>query len=1158
MTGNIQANDCIGNLEHHIHKVFASIRVAGEEFVYCSSSELYSRLDDYCDDSAMGDMRPPVLIKGESGTGKTALLANWLQRREQLGIRMRNNADEFIFWHAVGCSRQSLNVNSMLRRLITDLKTKFELGRQVPKSQERLSWELPRFLELASKKGRVIIVIDGLHRLRLNDGSEDTLAWLPLTFPPNVRVILSVTVNVNKNIGGNAPNDNPVETFTPFMGGVNVALSPGRVEDKMEKLKMQSEGAKAGGKKSRIMSELDRRNIPSIVMRALDSGTCKSLVQAYIEKSINQEASKIAAGPFITSLLSEGKNKSDFIAGFLLFDSQLDTLLQHKLGGNPLFLRLFLRCLHFLSQRGYSLWSVFEDWILSTSVTDLMSRILKTCEQGYVKTQDHAQRDCDKSLNSGGMMAIRVLYPNHPAFRGDDLHSASDLLPITPFDKLTDADKRDGNDNDSMKSGGGMTSVGSKGFNRESMEEMGKKEATALSSQVLQNLGDQEWVNVEKLVQKQLHRALIDSRRSVEDIILQEGVGKERSQFMFDVISKIKQSQTTASRIDSAESSVVTYSHPNVLHRQRTSLFESGSNSVVSGGMSIKQDGDSNASSEDEADNWDDGSIKSVRKASPEFATPVSKSRPISEAPTPTTAKGTSNFVQHALVHGESIQFISTGDSPEVRNRGDNMVDPTEGFFSLPSYLRGGESVTGFGDLIGNALALLYVARQGLKEEELWKILGKLQLRKKQQQKSIIEKREAIANQEELMTKIARETLDNQGFLENAFMAEDIACRKYISMQKMYNAMKKALVDLKVIDYRQLVDFVVKNVLNGNAEEYLANFPGQPFVEDDHIHYEQFFLALKKLNRQFHFSGTRRETNNGNKSVMSPGANEEDDSDFENFHLPSRLTTAVGEEGRQTAEAGKDDEEDEGDEDNEDVRLGPVVEESLLEILCALGVLYSPENKVLILPSDSEPFRQTIYNRYILPRGGGSITYWHSLIIQYFRRQSNSLRKCEEMPWHLKICRKWSSLKDCLVDLKTFDLMFNNDLKDELMDYWRLLTEGPLYVIDPATLHAHSGGLGRSINSRGTFIPSLPSASNKGGNDDDDEDNQSTLSHVLREIDEAHVTRMSVKDIKRKMMRFQVRPFLNYFIMFAPLTVFTTLLHFRFNLLMQWKSLIDL
>jgi hypothetical protein len=36
-------------------------------------------------------------------------------------------------------------------------------------------------------------MIDGIHRIRDADGEED-LKWLPLEFPGNVRVILSVTV----------------------------------------------------------------------------------------------------------------------------------------------------------------------------------------------------------------------------------------------------------------------------------------------------------------------------------------------------------------------------------------------------------------------------------------------------------------------------------------------------------------------------------------------------------------------------------------------------------------------------------------------------------------------------------------------------------------------------------------------------------------------------------------------------------------------------------------------------------------------------------------------------------------------------------------------------------------------------------------------------
>lgn len=44
----------------------------------------------------------------------------------------------------------------------------------------------------------------------------------------------------------------------------------------------------------------------------------------------------------------------------------------------------------------------------------------------------------------------------------------------------------------------------------------------------------------------------------------------------------------------------------------------------------------------------------------------------------------------------------------------------------LPAYLRGGARAEGLGKLLGNALALLYVARLGLRESELWSILAQL------------------------------------------------------------------------------------------------------------------------------------------------------------------------------------------------------------------------------------------------------------------------------------------------------------------------------------------------------------------------------------------------------------------------------------------------
>jgi hypothetical protein len=87
-----------------------------------------------------------------------------------------------------------LNINSLLRRLMLELKSRFELSREMPSNQERLSWELPRFLDAAARRGKVIVVIDGLHRIANNDESEANLAWLPLELPPGVRFIVSATV----------------------------------------------------------------------------------------------------------------------------------------------------------------------------------------------------------------------------------------------------------------------------------------------------------------------------------------------------------------------------------------------------------------------------------------------------------------------------------------------------------------------------------------------------------------------------------------------------------------------------------------------------------------------------------------------------------------------------------------------------------------------------------------------------------------------------------------------------------------------------------------------------------------------------------------------------------------------------------------------------
>ena len=148
-------------------------------------------------------------------------------------------------------------------------------------SEEKLSWDFPRFLELAVRKGRVLLVIDGVHRLRTETG-DAKLNWLPLRYPGNVRVILSATTEGSTNVSVIAPPPALASTPTNSSGNNNnqKAITNG-LSDEAEFSLYSGGGAitttkdtgnlllddssslnganAAGGKRNRILMELERR-----------------------------------------------------------------------------------------------------------------------------------------------------------------------------------------------------------------------------------------------------------------------------------------------------------------------------------------------------------------------------------------------------------------------------------------------------------------------------------------------------------------------------------------------------------------------------------------------------------------------------------------------------------------------------------------------------------------------------------------------------------------------------------------------------------------------------------------------------------------------------------------------------------------------------------
>jgi hypothetical protein len=66
-------------------------------------------------------------------------------------------------------------------------------------------------------------------------------------------------------------------------------------------------------------------------------------------------------------------------------------------------------------------------------------------------------------------------------------------------------------------------------------------------------------------------------------------------------------------------------------------------------------------------------------------------------------------------------QYSQFSESPKAVQP---KSDPVDDLKYLPGYLLGGSDVFGFSNLLGNALSLLFVARHGLKESELWSMLS--------------------------------------------------------------------------------------------------------------------------------------------------------------------------------------------------------------------------------------------------------------------------------------------------------------------------------------------------------------------------------------------------------------------------------------------------
>ena len=121
-----------------------------------------------------------LLITGESGLGKSALLAYWLNQQRLI------KPEQFIIEHYVGISGDADPV-AIIRRIMAEIKNRNHDSEDLPSKPEQIIRDFPLWLAKISERDPLLLIIDGLNQLENKEG-----LWLPSFWQENVKAIFSV------------------------------------------------------------------------------------------------------------------------------------------------------------------------------------------------------------------------------------------------------------------------------------------------------------------------------------------------------------------------------------------------------------------------------------------------------------------------------------------------------------------------------------------------------------------------------------------------------------------------------------------------------------------------------------------------------------------------------------------------------------------------------------------------------------------------------------------------------------------------------------------------------------------------------------------------------------------------------------------------------
>ena len=161
------------------HQAYAETR----RRAYIDHDPTLRRLDEYVleGDGTVGDRTLPLVVSGDSGAGKSALLARWSH------LFRGRSPGAFVIEHYTGATPSSVDPVAFMRRVMAEIRDRYQLDEDLPILPDQIVAEFPLWLAHVRNE-TLVLVLDALDRF-----SDPALAisQFPADYPGQVRIICS-------------------------------------------------------------------------------------------------------------------------------------------------------------------------------------------------------------------------------------------------------------------------------------------------------------------------------------------------------------------------------------------------------------------------------------------------------------------------------------------------------------------------------------------------------------------------------------------------------------------------------------------------------------------------------------------------------------------------------------------------------------------------------------------------------------------------------------------------------------------------------------------------------------------------------------------------------------------------------------------------------